>query len=226
MANQPYLPSESTDEPLYESQLDPFEIFWAKHKTSVIIGAVAVVALLIVGLSWFAVARSARLAGERAFADAKTAEAWRAVIAEHGGSVVAGNAALLLASSQRDAGKLDEATATLRAFVDAQPDHPMAPLAEVAIAENLALLGKADEAEAALQSVVDVDADSFAAPVAMLFKAELLLAEENRNEALKTYQRLADQYPTSVAAQSAEPVYRELEAMARPAGAEAPVADE
>ncbi len=226
MANQPYLPSEATDEPLYDANLDPFEIFWAKHKGSLIIGAIAVVVVLIVGLSWFAMTRSARIAGERAFATAQTAEEWQAVIDEHSGSVVAGNAALLLAKSQRDTGKLDEATATLRAFVDSQPDHPLAPLADVAIAENLALQGKAAEAESELQSVVDVDANSFAAPVAMLFKAELLLAGDNRDEALKTFRRLADQYPLSVAAQSAEPIFRELEAMARPAEVKAPIAEE
>ncbi len=221
MASEPYLPSQASDEPLYEEQLDPFEVFWAKHKGSVIIGAIALLVILVVGLSWFAISRSARIASEQAFATAKTAAELQAVIDEHGGTVVAGNAALLLAKLQREDGKVDESTQTLRAFVDSQPDHPMAPLARVSVAENLALEGKAGEAESALQSVVDVDADSFAAPVAMLFKAELLLADENRNEALKTYQRLADQYPVSVAAQSAEPVYRELEAMSRPAAVKA-----
>ncbi len=223
MASEPYLPSQASDEPLYDAHLDPFEVFWTKHKASVIIGAIAVLVILIVGLSWFAISRAARIASEQAFANAKTAEELKAVIDDHGGTVVAGNAALLLAKAQREDGKLEESTATLRTFVDGQPDHPMAPLASVAIAENLATEGKAGEAESALQAVVDVDADSFVAPVAMLFKAELLLAEGNRNDALQTFQRLADQYPMSVAAQSAEPVYRELEAMARPAVA--PVAD-
>ncbi len=224
MANQTNLPSEATDEPIYDSNLDDFEVFWAKHKGRLIIGAIALLVVLVVAASWFAVARSARIAAETAFANAKTAEELRAVIDERGGKVVAGNAAMLLALMQRDADDLEAANATLTKFVEAQPGHPFAPLAKVALAENLALVGKSGDAEGELQSVVDVTGDSFAAPVAMLFKAELLLAEGDRNEALKTYQRLADQYPRSVAAQSAEPVFRELEAMATPAGMRAPSA--
>ncbi len=226
MANiEPQLPSAASDEPIYDTSLDSFEMIWAKYKAAIIGGAVAIVVVLVAVFGWLSWSHSARVAAANEFATAKTAEELRAVIDKHGGSVVAGNAALLLAKMQRDEKKLDEANATLREFRDAQPEHPLAPLAGIALAENAALAGNSDDAVKELQTVADANAKSFAAAPALLFKAELLLATGDRNEALRTFQKLESQYATSVAAQSAEPVYRSLEAIARPAAVAAPSAD-
>lgn len=222
MANiEPQLPSAATDEPIYDMAPDSFEILWAKHKTAIIGGAVAIVVLLVAVFGWLSWSHSARLAAENEFASAKTAAELRAVIDGHGGSVVAGNAALLLAKMQRDEEKLDEANTTLREFRESQPEHPLAPLAGIALAENAALAGQIDEAVKELQQVADANGKSFAAAPALLFKAELLLASGGRDEALRTFQKLESQYAGSVAAQSAEPVYRSLEAITRPASATA-----
>ncbi len=228
MANEPTPASAATDEPIYDVGPDSFEILWAKYKVAIIAGALAIVVGLLAIFGWMAYSHSARIAAEEQLAGATSAEELRAVIDDHGASVVAGNAAMLLAATLREEEKLDEANAVLQEFRDSQPDHPFAPLAGIALAENAALAGDVEKAVTDFQGVADANASSFTAAPALLFKAELELSSADRNGALRSFQKLENQYANTVAGQSAVQVFDSLRSLARVAGssdAEASVED-
>lgn len=214
MATHPLNPPSASDEPIYE--IDPFELLWAQHKGKIIGGAIALVAIIVAVFAWYFVKTSRENASEAAFAAAKTPADYQAVIDKYSSLPVAGDAALLLGKSLRDEKKFDEANAVLDRFVAKQPDHPFAPLARVAAAENLALAGKVDEATKALEAVAQSSGNSFAAPVALLIAAETQTAQGQRDAALKTYRELQRSFPTSIAAQVAAPAAEALGALGNP----------
>ncbi|MDD5200717.1 MAG: tetratricopeptide repeat protein, partial [Terrimicrobiaceae bacterium] len=144
---------------------------------------------------------------------AKSAADYRAVIDHYGSSPVAGDASLLLAKSLRGGKKYAEANEVLAAFVKAQPQHPFAPLAKVATAENLALSGRGEEAVKSLETIAQTDAKSFVAPYALLLAAELKTAQGQRESALRSYRELQSAFPTSVSAQVSAPTAEELGSM-------------
>jgi TolA-binding protein len=213
MATNPF-PPPASDEPVYE--IDPFELFWEKHKAQIIGGAVALVAAIVVVFSWYFITASRESAAESAFAAAKAPADYRAVIDKYPSLPVAGDAAMLLGKSLRDEKKYDEANGVLNQFVKAQPKHPFAPLARVAVAQNLALAGKIDEATKALEAVAQSDPASFAAPVALLIAAETEAAQGQREAAVRIYRELQRTFPTSVAARVAAPTAEALTVLVSP----------
>lgn len=217
MATHQDLRPTASDEPEYE--IDSFEMLWEQHKSKIIGGAIAFVVILVVVFGWIFAVNARKAAAEAAFAAAKSATDYRAVIDQYGSSPVAGDAALLLAGSLRGEKKFDDANQVLNQFVAKQPTHPFAPLAKVAVAENLALAGKTDEAVKALEAVSQSDVKSFAAPYALWLSAELNTSQGKREQALHDYRELKRSFPESVAAQVAAPAAHALEAVATTAPA-------
>ena len=177
--------------------------FWYLHKGKIL----ALTALFVVGLSGYAIQQmlenNARVASQTALAKAKTADDFQKVIAEHAGSVAAANAQLRLAELQRKAGKLDDSTATLKAFAEAHPQHPLLSGAWLGIAENQEAAGKADEALAAYQKVATTYPTSYAAPLALLAQARLQKAKGQTDLAKRTYEQIVTQFSNSDFAQQA-----------------------
>ena len=190
----------ASDEPEFE--IDSFELLWEQHKSKVILAA-AIILVALVGVFGWMIFSSARSSGAaKAFANAKTADDYRAVIANYGSYPEAGDASLLLAESLRAAKKYDEANVVLNDFAKRQPKHPLAPLAKLAAAGNLALAGKTAEAEAQLESISQTDSTSFVAPSALMAEAELKLGQGQRDAAVRIYTELSKRFPTSIAAQA------------------------
>lgn len=204
----------ASDEPAYE--IDSFELLWEQHKGKIIFGIVAVLAIVGGFFGWLYTSSVNKAAAAEAYAGATTPDAWREVIAKYPKSPVAGNAALLLAQSLRDEGKLDEANKVLADFAAAQPKAQFAPLASLAIAENEALAGKTEEAAESLQLISETDASSFVAPFALMMKTELHLANWERDAALRTLDLLYANFADSVSGDSSQAIYESLRAMARP----------
>ncbi len=220
MATPKTLPATpASDEPEYE--LDSFEMLWELHKSKIIGGAVAFVVVLAAVFGWFIIGNARKTAAEAAFAAATTPADYRSVVDKYAYSPVAGDASLLLAKSLRDEKKYDEANQILAAFMKAQPEHPLAPLAKIASAENLALSGRTDEAAKALETLAQTDAASFAAPYALWIAAELKSAQGQREAAVRAYRELERTFPTSVSAQVAAPAADALAAIAAPSPAPA-----
>lgn len=190
----------ASDEPEFE--IDSFELLWEQHKSKVLLGA-AIIVVALVGVFGWMIFSSARSSGAaKAFANAKTADDYRSVIASYGSYPEAGDASLLLAESLRAEKKYDEANAVLDQFAQRQPQHPFAPLAKLAAAENLALAGKTAEAEARLEGISQTDSTSFVAPSALMTEAELKLGQGQRDAAVRIYTELSKRFPTSIAAQA------------------------
>jgi TolA-binding protein len=208
-------PATASDEPVYE--IDSFELLWEQHKGKIIGGAIALVAIIVGVFGWLILSHAQRVAAEKAYGAAKTPADYRAIIDKYPRSPLAGNASLLLASALRGEKKYDEANQVLGDFVKRQPEHPFAPLAEVAAAVNSALAGKPADAESQLQAVATGDAKSFVAPFALTLEAELQMAGGKRAQALETYRELTQTYPASISARVATSYVQALEAL-QPAG--------
>jgi len=202
-----------SDEPVLEYEIGAFELLWAKHRGA-IVAAVAGALLIAIGVfAYFIISNANRRTAEAAFSSAETAREYRDVIAKHGGFVVAGEAYLLLAEKLRSDGKMEEADAALEEFVEKKPEHPFAPLALLALANNAAAAGDFDAAYSRYQSVADRYSKSFAAPVALGNKAELYLANGKREEALTTLQVQQRIFPKAIATEIMAPQIETLETL-------------
>ena len=195
-------PTESPQITTAPPGFDPVE-FWYLHKTKIL----GLLVLFLVALTAYAVQqmieRQQKVASTRAFAEAKTAADFEKVIAEHEGTIAAANAHLRLAELQRQEGKLDAATATLKRFVEQHPQHPMISGAWLSLGGNQEAQGKADEALVTYQKVVTTYPLSYAAPVALLAQARLQKAKGQNELAKRTYEQIITQFQNSDFAQQA-----------------------
>lgn len=189
-------PAETSQQPSPAPADHHFDLdaFWYLHKTKIL----AFVALLFLGLSGYTIftlnENNARAAAENAFAEAKTIEDFKRVIAEHPGQVAAANAQLKLAALLRDAGKLDEANTTLRAFIDKNPQHPIISGAWLSLAENAEAAGKSDDALTGYQKVTTTYPSSYAAPIALLGQARIQTLKGQADQAKRTYEQVLAQH--------------------------------
>jgi TolA-binding protein len=185
-----------------DSGFDPL-VFWIQHRTKIVLfGGLLIVAVASYGVSEFL--RSQKLAGAQAlFAQAKSAEDYRKVIADYAGTPAAGDAYLLLAAELRKEGKLEESSTLLKTFTTQYPQHQLLSGAWTSLAANLEAEGKADEALAMYQKVSASYAGSFSAPIALLAEARLLREKGKKEEARKIYEQVAKTYAENPVAQQA-----------------------
>ena len=196
------MPSPTAPPPVVEEEFD-FLAFWIQHKRNITL----LLGLLVFGLLAFGVFQytqhQSRLAAARDLTNAKTADDYRRVIADHAKSVVAGNAALLLAEQLRGENKLDESTAALNDFIAKQPGHPLISGAWVSLAVNLEMQGKVDEALANYQKVAASHPTSFSAPAALLAQGRIFKAKGKIDEARRAYETVISQFGGSLFARLA-----------------------
>ena len=191
-------PLPATDMPVLTDENFGMDLFWEQHKTKVLIGAVALVVIVIAVGAGIFFSHSAKVASERAFSLAKTPEAWQEVVEKYPSSQSAAAAHFLLAESLRQEGKLADSTAHYEELIKRFPKYPLVGNARIGIAENLDLQGKMDEAVAAFQAAADQDSGTFAGPLALLMEGRLLLREGKSAEARKVFSRLRDADPDSL----------------------------
>jgi len=203
------MPSPTTTTPPADTGFDPV-IFWIQHKSKILLLA----GLFVVALAFYAVfeiVREKRNAGaQELYARARSADDYRKVIAEYGGTEPAGNACLMLADKLRSEGKIDESSATLHQFIDKYPDHPLLSGAWTSLAANLEAQGKVDEALSAYQKVSTAFANSFGAPLALLAQGRLLVQKGKPEDARHIYEQVMTQYQDNLAAQQAAQEIRKL----------------
>jgi TolA-binding protein len=156
-------------------------VFWLRFQKE-IAAALVIAVLAIIGFAGYRFytnrrdSKAAELLGS-----ARTAEDYQGVIARYSGTPAGASAYLLLAEKQRNEKKFAEANATLKEFIDKNPEHDFAPTAQLAMAANLEAMGKNDEALAIYQQVAAKYPNSFAAPLALISEVPLL-KEKNRIE--------------------------------------------
>ncbi len=195
MADPKSLPA--LDGPVMEHDELAWELFWHKHKASIIGGAAAVVLALIAGISWTVANTQADLAAKKMLADATDASAWEAVIAKYPKSMSAADAYFQLAAAQRADGKIEDSTATFRKFLASFSEHPLAGGALFGVGQNLDSEGKSAEAVAIYQEVVAKYPQSYAAPFAAYSESEILLRDNKREEARAALELIVAQFPKS-----------------------------
>jgi predicted negative regulator of RcsB-dependent stress response len=177
-------------------EFDPLE-FWIRHRSRIILyTSLAIAALLVVGIYEFAHQRMVA-ASEQAFTLANKPEEFQKVIAEYPKLPAAAAAELVLAGQQRDAGKLDESNATLKAFIDKHPQHPMLSGAYTSMAANQTAAGKLDDALNTYKKVTATWPSSFSAAPAWLGEAQILQKQGKTEEARHAYETIVTQFPES-----------------------------
>lgn len=202
-------PIAAADSPVVEQDGLEWELFWHENRTR-ILGGIAAAVVVIAAVGGWAVKQS--IANEdavRMLADAKDAAAWEAVIAKYPRSTPAADAYFRLAGAQREAGKLDDSSATFRKFLSNFPNHALAGAALFGIGQNQDSAGKADEALVTYDQVITGYPKSYVAPFAAYSRAEILLRDLKRDEARKVLEAIVAEFPASnVAAMAQQQVQR------------------
>ena len=192
-----------------DNEFDPLE-FWIRHKGRIVLyGSLLIAALAIYGL-YEAIHRHSVQAAEAAYASAASAEDFRKVIAAHPGSIIAGNARLMLADKLRAEGKLDEAVATLREFIAKNGEHALLSGAHTSLAATLEMQGKLDEALVGYQKVTASFPASFSAPAALVAQGRIFKAQGKAEEARRAFENVQAQFGESLFASEAA---RELQGL-------------
>lgn len=187
------------------------EIFWEKNRQTILIAA-AVAVLAIVGAIWWMISlHNLKLAAEAFFAQAKSPDSWREVIAKYPGTMPAADAMLLLAESQREQGNTDESTATYQRFLVEFPEHPLAGGARLGIAENYNAAGKTADALAALK--VAQASGGYIAPFAAVLEGRTLMREGKLAEAKEVFSKIVTTYQSSPLARLALSQVEEIDVL-------------
>jgi predicted negative regulator of RcsB-dependent stress response len=159
----------------------------ANFKKILIVFVALVAAVVMIGIIRYSNKASARAAAE-AFASAKTVEDCDIVIAEHKGTLAAGNALLMKADLLWAENKKDSSVAALKEFLASQKDHPFVPMAALGLASKLDVLGERTEARTQFENVINHYGDSEAAALAQGRLGDLLWAEGQEAEAKAAYE--------------------------------------
>jgi len=197
-------PLPATDTPVLEHDELEWELFWHRHRTKILGGAVALVLAVGAFIAWTVSQSIASEASQQMLANATDSAGWEALIAKYPKSVAAADAYFQLASAQRDARKLDESTATFQKFLNVFPEHVLAGGALLGVGQNLDAAGKSEEAVTTYQQVVVKYPKSYAAPVAAYSAAEIQLRLLKRDEARRALEALVSDFPASYAGQLAQ----------------------
>ena len=183
--------------PIAELEYEPsaFEQALARHKNKLIMVAV----IAGIGAAGYYTTKlikehSNQVSGN-AFYKATTLEDYRKVAKEQAGKSAGGNAQLMVAQTLTDDGKPEEAVKELETFLKDYPDHDLADLATLRLADAHMLNGAADKAKAKFEELYGKFPKSAQAPLALLRLGDLYAAEKNAEKAKEYYELLKVKYP-------------------------------
>ena len=139
-----------------------------------------------------------------AFYNAKSSADWQALIAKYPGTIVAGNAQLLLADKLRDENKLDEALAVLSDFTKTAGSHPLIAQGWLSYAGTLEAKGDAAKAAQTYGNIAGQYSSTEAAPAALASQARLVRKSGDNKKAREIYENIVQRFPTSVWSEEAK----------------------
>lgn len=186
-----------TDDSVVEHDGIDYALFWHVHKKKILLGLLAVVVLGGGSLVWLITSTLTNNAAVTALASASDISQYEALVKNYQGTMSAADAMLLLASANRDAGKMEESTAAFQNFLKSYPKHPLAGGALLGVGQNQDAMGNSAEAAATYQQVYEKYPQSYAAPFAAYAQAEILLRDFRREEARVVLESLVSQFPNS-----------------------------
>jgi tetratricopeptide (TPR) repeat protein len=198
--SSPFTPPEADQELAPPSSL---ELLWLNHRGALLGGIAGLVVLCLIILGTLAVNRSTRLASENLLSGATNEAGWNEVISKYPGTPAAADAMLLLASSLRDAGKIDESDALYSRFAETFRSSPLAVSGLLGRASNARVAGKLGDALNAYQQAAAAYPQSYGAPFALFSQARILAQQGKMEDARRVIQSLGTQYPLSLSAQAA-----------------------
>jgi predicted negative regulator of RcsB-dependent stress response len=182
--------------PSRDAALEARVFWWRFRKEIVAIIIIAVLSVAFFGAYRFYANRRASAAASL-LASAKGVPDYQWLIERYPKTPAAASAYLLLAEKQRDEKKFAEANAALRVFIDKNPNHELAPTAEIAIAANLESMGKNDEALSTYQHAAASHPQNFNAPLALISAVSLLKAKNRTDEARRICEQIITDYGNS-----------------------------
>lgn len=203
--------------PVLEDSSFDWDLFWEKNKSSILGGVAAVIIAGVGTAGWLIYSTNQNSAAQRLLAEANGIPAWQSVVDRFPKSMPAADALMRIASSERDAGNIDQSTKAFREFLNRFPNHPLAGGALLGVAMNQDAAGDAQGAMATCRQVVTQFPQSYAAPFAAYTEAEILLRGFQIEEARRSFNMVVSQFPASPAARMSAGQLSRL-------GGEAPVA--
>ena len=180
-----------------------FELLWMNHRGAFLGSIAGVIALIVIALGVVASNHSSRIASETLLSTASSDEALSQVISKYPRTPAAADAMLLLASSLRDAGKIDESNSLYSRFAETFPTSPLAISGLLGHASNDRIAGKADTALSAYQQAAAAFPQSYGAPFALFSQARLLAQQGKMEEVKRVLQTLGSQYQGSISTRAA-----------------------
>lgn len=175
----------------------PFEQALAKHKSKLILVA------LLTGLGATAYyasklwnSHSAEKSGA-AFFKAETQDDFRRVAKEYAGKNAGGNAALMVAQTLANEGKLTEAIKEFTAFAKDFPNHPLSDLALLRLADAYSNAPDKENAKAKFEELAAKFPKSTYAPLALLRLGDIHALDKDVEKANTYYDQVIKKYPGS-----------------------------
>jgi TolA-binding protein len=187
-------PAAQPSQPL--STFDP-EIFWALHKQKILIGAAALIVILLGGSVYFGLQAVKAQKAEAAYAAADSIEGWQSVIREFPGSIAAGNSYLRIGSKLREDSKYPESDNAYDSFVRQYPKHPLLVTGYMGLAANAELESHPDKALDEYKEVAAQFNSSYMAPMALFQQARLVEARGQLKDAQQLFESIVRRYPES-----------------------------
>lgn len=191
--------AENDPTPIAEISHGPsaFEQFLDRNQKSLVV--VGILLALAAG-AWVVMdgmKQGARQAAGNALVDATELDAMEAVVADHADTPSAPSAEVLLSDLQWEQGQQTAAIETLRAEIDANPDHPATVPARARLGARLKAQGDLDAAKGVFEDLVQAPEASWVAPYALLSLSDIARSQGNQEEAESLIKQAADAYPAS-----------------------------
>ena len=179
--------------------------FFFEENKGKIFTAIAVALIALAAWIFYSYEQNQTRAEEAtAFYAAKSADDWKALILKYPGSVVAGNAQLLLADKLRDDNKIDEALAILNDFTQKASAHPLIAQGWLSYAGTLEIKGDTAKATQTYANIAGQFSATEAAPAALSAEARLVKKGGDAKKAREIYENIVQRFPTSVSAEEAK----------------------
>jgi hypothetical protein len=175
-----------------------FETFLDEHHMKILVLGL----LAALGVAGFVVKQGIdegrENAGGNALHQAEDLSSLQSILKNHGDSLAAGSAAILLSERQWSEDQQDAAISTLRTFIDSETDHPAKPTARASLGSKLATQGKTgDAAEVFRELANDRSGSPHLAPFALIALGDISQAAGNIEEAEAHFTRVRDEFATS-----------------------------
>lgn len=132
------------------------------------------------------------------------AAAYQAISSNHGNTLAARSALVLLADKQWTDNQQDAAIATLRKFLSENPQHPAVPSARASLGAKLMTQGKAGDATKEFEAVIENPDARYVAPYALLSLGDLAAGAGDLDKAESHYKRIKTDFSDSDFAKSAD----------------------